>query len=539
VTPRLFPVNGKVPACPSWRDYDGPPPPMDQPAGWAIPEGVLVVDIDGAEGWASVEEAGLPGTVLWWYSLSGEGAHYVYLEDGPAKNRRVLPGVDVKRHGGYVVVPPAGREKLEAGTVMHDDLPAAPAWAYERNVPKPERTLVREVDTPVQVVDTEPGWRELPTRTPLEERCRRVAEAPEGERNATLNREAYLYGLEWGPDGDDLAGGAFALAAGQAGLDAEESVKTTASGLERGYEEHVDPLANATRAEAPLPAQPQPKHEGQISASPPPAWPRPRRTNEDILALKSPSWLLPGLLVGGALNVLTGFSKAGKSYVSLHWAWQVAGAGRKVLYVPAEAENQFKPRLLAHLNRHGDKGRANLEWWYEEQVLSDSGKHAELLASLHDDPVDLVVIDTLSAAAGGFDENDAGAHVDVAANASDFTSTGAAVLLVHHTGHNKGRGAGSAAQFRRPSMTWNLTREDEKYPGWSKLHPPEGGGGQRYSGRKHQWYEFESVRIPADPAPDGFAPIDTAHVVVESDTGPPAYEEEMASKILGALGQDG
>ncbi len=199
MTPRLFPVNGKVPAVPagtSWKDYDGPPPPADQPAVWVIPEGVL--DIDGSQGWDSVAEADppLPYTPVHWNSISGKGAHHVYLAKGEAKNRRVLAGVDVKCAGGYVVVPPAGRKVLERyyDSDFVDPVPGhAPPWAYERNVAKPERPERTSAQAPERKVSSD-GWRELPTRTPLEERCERVEQAPEGERHATLNMQAYSHG---------------------------------------------------------------------------------------------------------------------------------------------------------------------------------------------------------------------------------------------------------------------------------------------------------------------------------------------------------
>ena len=265
-----------------------------------------------------------------------------------------------------------------------------------------------------------------------------------------------------------------------------------------------------------------------------PAYPRRRRTNADILALTSPSWLIPGCVVGGALNMLTGFAKSGKSYVTLHWALEAAKGGHKVLYVPAEAENQFKPRLQAHLAEYGDEGGDNMQWWYEEEILNDPAQHEELMLSIAADPPALVVVDTLSAAAGGFEENDSGAHVLMAQRAALLTRSGSAVLLVHHTGHNKGRGIGSSAQMRRPAVTLNLTRDDEKHPGYSVLQQPSGGGGGRFAGTVDtRWYEFKSVRIAAEKADDGFTAMDTAHVVAESD-GPPAYEGEPETAKLPA-----
>jgi hypothetical protein len=575
----LFPVNGKVPAVPKgthWKDYDGPPPPADQPAGWAIPEGVLVVDIDGEEGMASVEEAGLPGSPLHWASLSGKGMHFVYLADGEAKNRRVLPGVDVKTHGGYVVVPAAGREKLASWDGLFPvemAPPAAPAWAYERAVPKPAKQEGSPLHGPPSDAATAPsgestvsrdGWREWHPRTPLEERCRRVAEAPEGERNETLNREAYLYGLEWGEWDHPDAEQELAEAGIQAGLEHSEAHRTALSGLVRGTEEHVDPLAGVRRAEPDPPTLGDVptcglsagkvcrKHNTLISPDRPcvpcqseqPGVPDPtpevegpthrrRRKNADILALTSPRWLLPGRVMDG-LNLVVGFPKSGKSIMSVAWAWEAARLGKRVLYVPAEHEQQFKPLLQAWIKVNGDEGAENLEWWYEEQVLRDPDQHAELMVSLAEDPVDLVVIDTLSAAAGGMEENEAGTHVDLAANAAEFTKDGRsrATLLIHHTGLDKTRATGSSAQLRRP-VVYSVLDKDDKVKevdpegrGWSKLV----NKASRFAGAKDQWYAFTEVPILDDPDPDeGWSQLSHSHVCEAADPPALAYDDEPAS----------
>jgi hypothetical protein len=538
----LFPVNGKVPAVPKgthWKDYDGPPPPADQPAGWAIPEGVLVVDIDGEEGWTSAGEADppLPGSTIWWHSLSGAGAHYVYRTEAPAKNRRVLPGVDVKTHGGYVVVPAKGREKLGwLDLAQPERLPPAPAWAYERAVPKPEQA---EVKVASASTSAEGGWREWHPRTPIEERCRRVAEAPEGERNETLNREAYLYGLEWGAgDGDWSAGDLpMLVSAGvEAGLSDDEALRTARSGLTRGVSEHVDPLAGVRRGvpesepfrqqrDTPEPGTPDPAPEVEG-----PAPTRRRyRTNEDILGLTSPRWLLPGRIMDG-LNLVVGFPKSGKSILSVAWAWEAARLGKRVLYVPAEHEAQFRPLLEAYLQVHGDEGAERMHWWYEEQVLRSEEQHAELMAALAEEPVDLVVVDTLSAAAGGLDENEASSHVDLAENAAMLSKDGRAraVLLIHHTGYDKTRAGGSSAQIRRPVVYSVLERNegigaaDPEGRGWSKLT----NRASRFAGAEDYWYAFTRVPLRERAGEDGFGRVSHSHVCEAAEPPAQAYDGE-------------
>jgi len=75
--------------------------------GVAIPEGFIVVDLDGLTGRASVAGRHLAATVT---CETARGWHYWYQlpEDGTAANRSgLLPGIDLRAAGGYVVAPPS------------------------------------------------------------------------------------------------------------------------------------------------------------------------------------------------------------------------------------------------------------------------------------------------------------------------------------------------------------------------------------------------------------------------------------------------
>lgn len=70
--------------------------------------GVIVVDVDGLAGEKALAEAlgDLPET---WHSTTGKGHHYYFKHPGfPVRNRtRLLPEVDIRGDGGYVVAPPS------------------------------------------------------------------------------------------------------------------------------------------------------------------------------------------------------------------------------------------------------------------------------------------------------------------------------------------------------------------------------------------------------------------------------------------------
>ena len=79
----------------------------------ALPEGVIVVDIDGQEGFDALSTEGyvLPVTAT---VATSHGRHFYYtlpLQDGrPARVKnavRILPGTDLRASGGYVIGPPS------------------------------------------------------------------------------------------------------------------------------------------------------------------------------------------------------------------------------------------------------------------------------------------------------------------------------------------------------------------------------------------------------------------------------------------------
>src|SRR5215210_1379777 len=68
---------------------------------------ILVLDVDGPEGLAILEERGHPPTPM---ARTGGGGLHLYFKHPDAIIRtgiRVAPGLDVKAEGGYVVAPPS------------------------------------------------------------------------------------------------------------------------------------------------------------------------------------------------------------------------------------------------------------------------------------------------------------------------------------------------------------------------------------------------------------------------------------------------
>lgn len=164
------------------------------------------------------------------------------------------------------------------------------------------------------------------------------------------------------------------------------------------------------------------------------------------------------LLTVNSLAVMFGASGTGKSFVAIDLAMRVACGmpwhGRStdqsgVLYVAMEGGGAFSCRVDAWLQHHGRRGE-DIPFAYAQPSL-DLSRVDDVnacVAAAHDLrersglPVRLVVIDTLSRALAGADENDSKAMGGaVAALDRIREGSGACVLSVHHSGKDPSRGA--------------------------------------------------------------------------------------------------
>jgi hypothetical protein len=181
-----------------------------------------------------------------------------------------------------------------------------------------------------------------------------------------------------------------------------------------------------------------------------------RLSPAEVKAMPAPRWLLRPFIPEG-LTLLSGASGQGKSFLALRWAFTAATEGHRVLYVAAEDIQQFGPRYDA-LEKATGASPEGFEFWPEMPVLDGAAAYMDLGADLADSPVDLLVIDTLSAAAGPYDEVDPAAALELKDRCLSFMATeGAkAVLVVAHHGWNTGRVIGSSAIVRQFRVTWDL-----------------------------------------------------------------------------------
>lgn len=229
----------------------------------------------------------------------------------------------------------------------------------------------------------------------------------------------------------------------------------------------VDPLDNV----APL------RRKGE-----PPGWRSPRA--DDLLAKLVPAsdftprleraYVVKGWLNAGAMSVVYGESSVGKTFLALDLAAHVA-AGREwngcrvrqgaVLYIAAEGGQSFGNRVAAI------EGRDGLPLWVLPTTVDlcktdgDTGALIRLvrhLSEIHGGYA-LIVLDTLARSMGSGDENaspDMGAFVR---NVDRLRAmTGAHVLIVHHTGKDRAKGARGHSSLRAATDTEiELAKEGE------------------------------------------------------------------------------
>ncbi|MEV6346898.1 bifunctional DNA primase/polymerase [Actinoplanes sp. NPDC051851] len=233
-----------------------------------------VADVDSAEGWHGLLHL-LGGELPPGPSVhtGGGGRHLWFHPTGFGNRVRLLPGLDWRGAGGYVLAPPSQHASGAAYTWAHRpggplptatpplrDLiagPSAPPSHRDQNSPNahPRRPSSPDQRSP----HTHPGQRSphthpdqhMPIAHPdryaeavLHSAVERVARAPVGTRNDTLNREAFTLGRLLGAGLLDAAEVRHELeaAALYAGLSRTETRRTLHSGLTAGHRHPFDHL---------------------------------------------------------------------------------------------------------------------------------------------------------------------------------------------------------------------------------------------------------------------------------------------------------
>jgi hypothetical protein len=176
--------------------------------------------------------------------------------------------------------------------------------------------------------------------------------------------------------------------------------------------------------------------------------------------------LIKGLLDQGAMSVVYGQSNVGKTFLTVdigyHIATGLSYAGMKttrghVIYLSAEGGRSITKRLSALCMKYGTT--ADVDFHLLRSSIDLRRPDADLVPLIYaikslGVPVSLIVVDTLSRALAGGDEN---SSVDMGQIVTNFDKlrehTNAHLMVVHHSGKNQAAGARGHSLLRAATDT--------------------------------------------------------------------------------------
>lgn len=472
---QVFPleIDGSTPAFEGWQqkatsDLECVESLWSSPSGDCVPynigvrtgHGLTVLDVDtkkGRGGGGSLE-------ILLMLGLNDEtftvrtksGGKHLYFDSGSTLLRNsvghLAPGLDVRSEGGYVVGP--GSTVGAQAYSIENDLPVAPIddWFAKRCG---EARAKGETSTPLVELDTPDA----------------IARATDWLRN-----EAPLVVADSG--NGDMTAYKVACHVKDFGLSEHECLSLilevfdeTKAHPPQGQEVWERKVENAYRHGLSAPGVKSPMADFEVETlemlGSDPSKPKRARhifikghESKALVASFADDFLVDDLLERHAVSCLYGPSNVGKTFIMLDLALHIA-SGRPwnghetkkgaVVYVAAEGTRGIHKRIASWEKHHGlDLS----DVWFSSRpspidLLSDDGDTKSFIAAVIEEcsawgegvaPA-LIVIDTLSRALAGGDENssvDMGAfvkHIDAIK-----TATGAHIAIVHHSGKDAAKG---------------------------------------------------------------------------------------------------
>lgn len=450
--------------------------------------GTIVLDFDGELGMetlARLDAQGLP-TGIRQFTPRG-GVHVMLQHPGVhiATRKNVLPGMDVRGDGGFIVAAPSlgsnSRPYAWDCDAHPEDAPLAdvPAWLLP--------TLVGPVAedphaaAPITRASTGTG--------PFDFAVERIVDGREQymrdtilavlrdmrDRLGRLPTEAELIGEAW----PQYEAKVDFTRPGRGASEFAAKARYTLARAERGMIRGL------------LPAEPQgltgEEMDPETGEAVPPA-PLPLIYASDVQPNLDVADFVEGLLTERAMAVIYGPSNCGKTFfasdIALHvatgrpWREREIEAGG-VIYCALEGAHGIKNRVAAWLREHGLEGveipfaiipvSINLlDAKVDRKKLAATIRHAAEQMGV---PVKWVIMDTLSRALAGGDENspeDMGALV--AAADAIREECAAAIAFIHHSGKDQARGARGHSLLRAATDTEiEISRPDEGGPSTAKV----------------------------------------------------------------------
>jgi hypothetical protein len=242
-------------------------------------------------------------------------------------------------------------------------------------------------------------------------------------------------------------------------------------------------------------------------------WTRPvkHRFHETELGELPPvEWILKPFIQSKSINMLSGESGTGKSYLAINWAKEMAKT-ETVLYLAVEDPSQYPERIQAWNVYHKFEPKNSKLYLETLHVNLISKEKTEEIIQLNNDiSPKLVVIDTWAAATAGSNEIDNGEIETILTNARRFTEAwDCAVLVVHHFNKigTSERGGSALKAGIVQAMKAHVDQDSVRIE-FDKTR----------NGKKPEdiYYRWESVQIKVKLS-DGTYEFRTQQVPVESD----------------------
>ncbi|MBL0058268.1 MAG: bifunctional DNA primase/polymerase [Elusimicrobia bacterium] len=517
--------GGKRPLIPSWKEFQTRRATAEEIHCWweTWPDanvavvtggvsGLVVLDVDGPVGRASIVGKELPITVS---VKTGKGFHYYYRHPGGVVGSPpgILPGLDIRGDGAYVVAPPSIHEN---GTIYEWPFPLSPEDTPLADMPNWLRDMVVPTAMPVMSNGLAPHPALLPLRAT--EYVDLLNGVEQGRRNATAAR---------------LAGRLLAKGHARAEVIALLSVWNEKNDPPLAHDELVRVVNSIAHREA--------------VNHPPAVTPAPKIFTKPIGELLNgpepeTDWLVKDLLEKGMIGFIAGEPKLSKSWLGLDLLVALASGTpfmghfevaqkRKVLYIQEEDGAAMVRKRIKHLM--AGRGVAEID-----DVLCRCSIRVgfkidvpEWQAALHHELAtfgpDIVIMDVFNKLHTK-EENSQQQMTEVMNAVEGFRrACRCSVLIVHHFRKSGGEGKSSRANQRM--------RGSSVLSGWSEnsLYLTGKAG-------KHIKVEHESKNAPQDPflylledVTDGEDKVGV-RVVFAGDAGEFSQAERL-SKILRAV----
>ena len=435
-----------------------------------IPSGLVVIDVDVRPDrsgmiWLDENRECLPETRT--HKTRSGGLHLIFRRPEGVVIRnsagRIAPGVDVRGDGGYVILPPSPGYSVADST----DPAEMPRWLVKTCL-QPER----EPAPPSGPADHSGSSRY--GLAALEAECKAVRAAAFGQQETTLNNAGLKIGAL-------IAGGHLLESVARSELMAAAQTYGTEPG--RAPWTHIELSEKVKRAladGAKTPRGPEPERPKANGTHKTPPGPEPDVEQEpplkvvyfdDIHPKLATADFVEGLLIEAAMSVIYGQSNSGKTFFMSDLALHVAAArpwcGREiaqgaVIWVAMEGAYGISNRIAAWREEKGIDG-SSLPFAVIPTALNLLDPNADteplirtigIVAAKLKLPVKLVVMDTLSRAIAGGNENSPEDMGSLVTNGTRIQQeTGAHVAWIHHSGKDEAKGARGHSLLRAASDT--------------------------------------------------------------------------------------